>query len=30
MSGCLALVRGLPEDQAQKIAGDNAKRIFKI
>jgi aminocarboxymuconate-semialdehyde decarboxylase len=30
MSGCLALVRGLPEAQAQKIAGDNAKRIFKI
>jgi aminocarboxymuconate-semialdehyde decarboxylase len=30
MSGCLALVRGLPKDQARKIAGENAKRIFNI
>ena len=30
MKGILALVRGLPADQARKVAGDNAKRIFKI
>jgi aminocarboxymuconate-semialdehyde decarboxylase len=30
MSGCLALVRGLPEEQARKVAGENAKRIFNI
>ena len=30
MPGILALVRGLPDDQARKVAGDNAKRIFGI
>jgi aminocarboxymuconate-semialdehyde decarboxylase len=30
MPGILTLVRGLPDDQARKIAGDNAKRIFGI
>jgi aminocarboxymuconate-semialdehyde decarboxylase len=30
MKGILALVRGLPADQARKVAGENAKRIFKI
>ena len=30
MKGILALVRGLPGDTAQKVAGDNAKRIFRI
>jgi len=30
MKGILALVRGLPADQARKVAGDNAKRTFKI
>lgn len=30
MKGILALVRDLPGDQARKVAGENAKRIFKI
>ena len=30
MTGCLALVRDLPGDQARKVAGENAKWIFKI
>ena len=30
MKGILALVRGLPADHARKVAGENAKRIFKI
>lgn len=30
MKGILALVRGLPGDQARKVAGENAKRIFGI
>ena len=30
MKGILALVRGLPSDQARKVAGDNARRIFRI
>jgi aminocarboxymuconate-semialdehyde decarboxylase len=30
MKGILALVRGLPADQARKVAGENARRIFKI
>lgn len=30
MTGILALVRGLPQDQAGKVAGGNARRIFKI
>ena len=30
MKGILALVRDLPEDQSRKVAGENAKRIFKI
>jgi len=30
MKGILALVRGLPADQARKVAGDNARRIFRI
>ncbi len=30
MKGILALVRGLPDDQANKVAGENAKRIFRI
>ena len=30
MKGILALVRDLPADRARKIAGENAKRIFKI
>lgn len=28
--GILALVRGLPDTQARKVAGDNARRIFRI
>ena len=30
MKGILALVRGLPADQARKIAGENAMRVFRI
>jgi len=30
MKGCLALVLGLPADQARKIVGENARRIFCI
>ena len=30
MKGILALVRGLPNDTARKVAGENARRIFKI
>jgi aminocarboxymuconate-semialdehyde decarboxylase len=30
MKGILALVRGLPADHARKVAGENAKRIFRI
>jgi aminocarboxymuconate-semialdehyde decarboxylase len=30
MPGILALVRGLPDDQARKIAGENARQIFGI
>jgi aminocarboxymuconate-semialdehyde decarboxylase len=30
MKGILALVRGLPGDTARKVAGANAKRVFKI
>jgi aminocarboxymuconate-semialdehyde decarboxylase len=30
MKGILALVRDLPADHATKVAGENAKRIFKI
>ena len=30
MKGILTLVRGLPAEQARKIAGENARRIFKI
>ena len=30
MKGILALVRGLPEAQARKVAGGNARRIFRI
>jgi aminocarboxymuconate-semialdehyde decarboxylase len=30
MNGILTLVRGLPTEQARKIAGENARRIFRI
>jgi aminocarboxymuconate-semialdehyde decarboxylase len=30
MNGILALVRGLPGEQARKVAGENARRIFRI
>ena len=30
MKGILTLVRGLPAEQARKIAGENARRIFRI
>ena len=30
MKGILALVRGLQGDTARKVAGENAKRIFRI
>ena len=30
MAGCLARVNALPGDQAKRIAGKNAERIFKL
>jgi aminocarboxymuconate-semialdehyde decarboxylase len=30
MAGCLARVRALPGDQARRIAGRNAERIFRL
>ena len=30
MKGVLALVRGLPGDTARQVAGENAKRIFRV
>jgi hypothetical protein len=30
MAGCLGRVNALPGDQAKRIAGKNAERIFKL